>query len=50
MIDHKEKMLRLNQELLNVEENRLAGKEGCSLDELDAYLEKIISQVKASKN
>ncbi len=39
-----EKMLKLREELLEVEEDRLAGREGCSLDELDRFLEDILEE------
>ena len=38
----REKMLRLREELLAVEEDRMAGRIGCDLDELDAYLDDIL--------
>lgn len=41
----REKMLRLREELLAVEEDRLAGRAGCSLEELDAYLDSVIEGV-----
>ncbi len=37
-------MLKLREELLSVEEDRIAGRAGCTLDELDAYLEDIIGE------
>ena len=37
-----EKMLKLREELLAVEEDRLAGRKGCSPDELEEYLDNII--------
>ena len=37
--NRREKMLKLREELLAVEEDRLQGRDGCSLDELDAYLD-----------
>lgn len=40
----REKMLKLREELLSVEEDRLAGQRGYSIDELDAYLENIIAE------
>lgn len=43
--NRREKMLKLREELLAVEEDRLAGRTGCSLDELDAYLDNIITEV-----
>lgn len=42
--NRREKMLKLREELLAVEEDRIAGRSGCSLDELDAYLDNIISE------
>ena len=38
-----EKMLKLREELLAVEEDRLAGRTGCTVDELDAYLDSVIA-------
>ena len=43
--NHREKMLKLREELLSVEEDRIAGRNGCTLDELDNYLDKIIEEV-----
>ena len=40
-----EKMLKLREELLAVEEDRLAGRKGCSPDELEEYLNNIIAGV-----
>lgn len=34
----REKMLELRENLLRVEEDRQAGRAGCSVDDLDAYL------------
>ena len=34
----REKMLELRENLLRVEEDRQAGRVGCSVDDLDAYL------------
>ncbi len=34
--NRREKMLKLREELLAVEEDRIAGRTGCTLDELDA--------------
>ena len=39
----REKMLQLREELIAVEEDRLAGRMGCNLDELDAYLDNILA-------
>jgi len=41
----REKMLRLREELLAVEEDRIAGRVGVTPDELDSYIEEIISEV-----
>ena len=40
--NRREKMLNLREELLAVEEDRLAGRSGCSIDELGSYLDEII--------
>ena len=37
--DRREKMLKLREELLLVEEQRIAGLRGSTLDELDTYLD-----------
>lgn len=42
--NRREKMLQLREELLAVEEDRLAGRTGCSVDELDKYLDDIIER------
>ena len=42
--NRREKMLQLRETLLSVEEDRLAGKVGCSLDDLEHYLDSIISE------
>lgn len=41
----REKMLNLRKQLLSVEEDRMAGNKGCTIDELDKYLNDIISGV-----
>ena len=41
----REKMLKLREDLLAVEEDRLAGRAGCSLEELVAYLDSVIEGV-----
>lgn len=43
--NRREKMLKLREELLSIEEDRLAGRSGCSLDELDTYLDNVITEV-----
>ena len=40
----REKMLRLREELLAVEEDRVAGRTGVSPDEMESYLDDIISE------
>lgn len=42
--ERREKMLKLREELLAVEEDRLRGVKGYTLDELDAYLEEVIAE------
>ena len=46
----REKMLKLREELLAVEEDRLAGRMGISPDELDRYLESVIDEVESRKD
>ena len=43
--NRREKMLKLREEILAVEEERLAGRNGCMLDELDDYLDTVIAEV-----
>jgi prevent-host-death family protein len=43
--NRREKMLKLREELLAVEEDRLAGRTGCTLDELNTYLDDMIAGV-----
>ena len=45
----REKMLKLREELLAVEEDRLAGRAGVTPDELDSYLDSIIDEVEHGK-
>ena len=40
----REKMLALREQLLAVEEDRLAGRKGCTLEELDSYLDAVLSE------
>ncbi len=42
--NRREKMLKLREELLEVEEDRLAGRKGSTFDELDAYLNTVIEE------
>jgi len=46
----REKMLKLREELLAVEEDRLAGRMGCTPEELDSYLNSIIEEVEHGKD
>lgn len=43
--NRREKMLKLREELLAVEEDRIADRAGCTLDELDTYLDDVIEGV-----
>ena len=43
--NRREKLLGLREELLAVEEDRMAGRTGTTVDELDAYLDGIIEEV-----
>lgn len=45
--NRREKMIQLREELLSIEEDRIADRSGCSLDELDAYLDEVIAEVSA---
>lgn len=40
----REKMLALREQLLSVEEDRAAGRNGCTIDELDSYLDSILNE------
>jgi prevent-host-death family protein len=40
----REKMLKLREELLAVEEDRMAGRMGCTPDDLEEYLDGIINE------
>ncbi len=44
--DRREKMLKLQDELIAVENDRLQGRNGCTLDELDSYLNSVIAEAK----
>ena len=41
----REKMLELRERLLSIEEDRLAGRSGCTIDELDSLLSTAIDEV-----
>lgn len=43
-LERREKLLKLQEELLAVEQDRLAGRSGCTLEELETYLEKIMAE------
>ncbi len=45
----RESMLRLREALVAVEEDRLAGKKGFSIDELDEIMKKTIREVADGK-
>lgn len=45
----REKMLKLREELLSVEEYRLTGRAGVTRDQMDSYLESIIYEVEHGK-
>lgn len=40
----REKMLQLREQLLSVEEDRAAGRFGCTVDELDTFLDEILNE------
>ena len=42
--EKRENLLKLREELLTVEEERMAGRTGCTLDELDTFLDKVIDE------
>ena len=41
----REKMLQLRENLLAVEEDRAMGRNGCTVDELDSFLDGILDEV-----
>jgi prevent-host-death family protein len=43
--NRREKMLKLREEFLAVEEDRMNGITGCTIDELDTFLDDMISEV-----
>lgn len=43
--DRREKMLKLRDALLAIEEDRLRDRNGCTLGELDSYLNSVIVKV-----
>ncbi len=46
----REKMFKLREELLAVEEDRLAGRAGCTPDALESYLDGIIGEGEHGRN
>ena len=40
----REKMLQLRENLLAVEEDRAMGRQGCTVDELDTYLDQVLRE------
>lgn len=42
--DRREKMLTLREQLLSVEEDRLAGRAGSTIDELDRFLDTVLNE------
>lgn len=40
----REKMLQLREDLLAVEEDRALGRRGCTVDELDSFLEEVLDE------
>ncbi len=42
--NRREKMLKLREELLAVEEDRIAGRMGCTLDELENCLDNVLEE------
>jgi hypothetical protein len=46
---YREKILKLREKLLVVEEDRLAGRAGTTPDKLDSYLDGIIDEVEYGK-
>lgn len=45
----REKMLKLREELLSVEAERICGQKGCTVDELENYLEGIVTGITDDK-
>lgn len=38
----REQLLALREQLLSIEEDRAAGRKGCTVDELDSYLDSVL--------
>ena len=43
-LERREKLLKLQEELLAVEQDRLAGRSGCTLDELETHLNQVLGE------
>ena len=43
--NQREKMLKLREELLSIEEDRIAGRKGISIDDLDRKLDVLIEEL-----
>ena len=43
--NRREKLLKLREELLAVEEDRLEGRAGCTLDELSGFLDDVLAGI-----
>ena len=42
--ERREKMLQMRESLIAVEEDRVMGRNGCTVDELEAYLDGILGE------
>ena len=40
----REKMLKLREDLLSVEEGRAMGRRGCTIDEMDRFLDSVLGE------
>lgn len=43
--NRREKMISLREKLLSIEEDRLGGRNGCSVDDLEIFLDGLIEEV-----
>ena len=46
----REKMLKLREELIAINEDRMSGNVGCSVNDLENYLDEIISDIGSEKS
>lgn len=46
----REKMLKLREELISINEDRMSGNVGCSVNDLENYLDEIISDIGSEKS